>query len=213
MYVCCIGTFSFQSFTTNAIYRLAQVKWFTTVIRFESHTAAVAFGFETNSIFVFHSSKSQLAFSLACYSSQGSHAALWQRMSRKTRGGRAYRLWLWLCVTPGLRLPTQSPCGWQVTDTTQGLTPDYAKEARGVCRDWCSGLKTLVIQFFDYQLIDLLLIATGHLTTCVVYSFTFRAFSRRFYPTRHTISTFVIRSETIYCCQYSKDAHRTQCKY
>ena len=88
MHVCFIGAFCFYRFTINAIYQLAQVKWFTTVIRFESHMAAVAFGFETNSIFVFHSSKSQLAFSLACYSSRGSHAALWQRMSRKTGGGQ-----------------------------------------------------------------------------------------------------------------------------
>ena len=45
------------------------------------------------------------------------------------------------------------------------------------------------------------------------FTFTFRAFSRRFYPKRLTISTFVIRSETIYHCRYSKDVHRTKCKY
>ena len=45
------------------------------------------------------------------------------------------------------------------------------------------------------------------------FTFTFRAFSRRFYPKRLTISTFVIRSATIYLCRYSKDVHRTKCKY
>ena len=39
------------------------------------------------------------------------------------------------------------------------------------------------------------------------------AFSRHFYPKRLTISTFVIRSATIYRCRYSKDVHRTKCKY
>ena len=33
---------------------------------------------------------------------------------------------------------------------------------------------------------------------------TFRALSRRFYPKRLTISTFVLKSETIYLCRYSK---------
>ena len=36
---------------------------------------------------------------------------------------------------------------------------------------------------------------------------------QRFYPKRLTISTLVIRSETIYRCWYSKDVHRTKCKY
>ena len=98
----------------------------------ESHTAAVAFGFETNPSFVFHSSKSQPAFSLlaaphglccssralllltgsaphwlCCCSSRGqSAAALWQRMTRKTRG-RAYRRALTPPPHTGLRLPTQ----------------------------------------------------------------------------------------------------------
>ena len=45
------------------------------------------------------------------------------------------------------------------------------------------------------------------------FTFTFSAFSRRFYPKRLTLSTFVIRSETIYHCQYSKDGHRAKCKY
>ena len=40
---------------------------------------------------------------------------------------------------------------------------------------------------------------------------TFKAFSRRFYPKRLTISTFVIRSATIYRCRYRKDVHRTKC--
>ena len=35
MHVCCIGAFSCYCFTKNAIYRLTQVKWFTTVFRFE----------------------------------------------------------------------------------------------------------------------------------------------------------------------------------
>ena len=48
---------------------------------------------------------------------------------------------------------------------------------------------------------------------CNTFTFTFRAFSRRFYPKRLTISTFVIRSETIFCCWYSKDVHRTKCKH
>ena len=80
-----------------------------------SHAAAVAFGFETNFIFVFYSSKSQLVFSLACYSSRGAHAALWKRMSRKTRGRQGMWKGSDSPVTPGLRLPTQRPCGWQVT--------------------------------------------------------------------------------------------------
>ena len=42
-------------------------------------------------------------------------------------------------------------------------------------------------------------------------SFTF-TFSRRFYPKRLTMNTFVIRSETIYRRPYSKDVHRTKCK-
>ena len=61
-----------------------------------------------------------LAFSLACYSSWDSHAAA-ENVYEDTHIDR-----LWLCVTPGLRLralPTQRPCSWQVTDTTQGLTP------------------------------------------------------------------------------------------
>ena len=48
---------------------------------------------------------------------------------------------------------------------------------------------------------------------CIIDTFTFRAFSGRFNPKRFTISTFVIRSETIYRCRYSKDVHRTKCKY
>ena len=47
-------------------------------------------------------------------------------------------------------------------------------------------------------------------------TFTFRAFSRCFYPKRLTISTFVIRSETLHRCWYSKEVHRTKvqkCKY
>ena len=43
------------------------------------------------------------------------------------------------------------------------------------------------------------------------FTFTFRAFSRPFYPKRLTISTFVIRSETIYRRRYSRDVHRTKC--
>ena len=39
------------------------------------------------------------------------------------------------------------------------------------------------------------------------------AFSRRFYPKRLTIRTFVIRSASIYRCRYRKDVHRTKCKY
>ena len=42
---------------------------------------------------------------------------------------------------------------------------------------------------------------------------TFRAFIRRFYPKRLTISPFVIRSAMIYLCRCSKDVHRTKCKY
>ena len=44
------------------------------------------------------------------------------------------------------------------------------------------------------------------------FKFTFREFRRRFYPKRLTISTFVMRSETIYRCQYRKDVHRAKCK-
>ena len=44
-------------------------------------------------------------------------------------------------------------------------------------------------------------------------TFTFRAFRRLFYPKQLTISTFVIRSATIHCYRYSKDVHRTKCKY
>jgi hypothetical protein len=40
-------------------------------------------------------------------------------------------------------------------------------------------------------------------------AFTFRAFSRRFYPKRLTISTFSKEREIIYRCRYSKDVHRT----
>ena len=45
------------------------------------------------------------------------------------------------------------------------------------------------------------------------FTFTFRAFSRHFYPKRLTISTFVTRSASIYRCRYRKDVHRTKCKY
>ena len=41
------------------------------------------------------------------------------------------------------------------------------------------------------------------------FTFTFRAFSRRFYPKRLTISIFVVRSATIYRYRYSKDVHRS----
>ena len=46
-----------------------------------------------------------------------------------------------------------------------------------------------------------------------VHSFTFRACSRHFYPKQLTISTFFIRSETIYLHRYSKEVHRTKCQY
>lgn len=36
MQVCCIAAFSCYCFTTDATQRLAQVKWFTTVILFKS---------------------------------------------------------------------------------------------------------------------------------------------------------------------------------
>ena len=47
----------------------------------------------------------------------------------------------------------------------------------------------------------------------LTFTFTFRAFRKLIYLKRLTISTFVIRSETIYRCRYSKDVHRTKCKY
>ena len=43
------------------------------------------------------------------------------------------------------------------------------------------------------------------------FTFTFRAFSRRFHPKRLTISTFVIRSAMIHRYRYGKDVHRTKC--
>ena len=54
--------------------------------------------------------------------------------------------------------------------------------------------------------------------TIVILTFTFRAFSRRFYPEWLTRSIFVrrerekTRKTTIYLCQYSKDVHRTKCQ-
>ena len=60
---------------------------------------------------------------------------------------------------------------------------------------------------------DALMEQRFNLDVYVTLRFTFRAFSRRFYPKWLTVSTFVIRSETIYRCRYSKDVHRTKCKY
>ena len=42
------------------------------------------------------------------------------------------------------------------------------------------------------------------------FTFTFRAFSRHFYPKQLTISTFVIRSATIHRYRYSEEVHRTK---
>ena len=69
---------------TNATYRLPQVEWFTTAVRFEiallkhSRTAAVVFGFETNLCFYSVILKKKV-FVFILYS-----------------------------VTPGLRLPSES---------------------------------------------------------------------------------------------------------
>ena len=50
-------------------------------------------------------------------------------------------------------------------------------------------------------------------TFTFTFIFTFRSFSRRFYQKRVTISTFVRRRKTtIYCCQDSKEVHRTKCR-
>ena len=50
-------------------------------------------------------------------------------------------------------------------------------------------------------------------TNQFTFTFTFRAFSRRFYPKRLKISTFVIGSVTIHRYRYSEDVRRTKCKY
>ena len=46
------------------------------------------------------------------------------------------------------------------------------------------------------------------------FTLTFRAFSRRFYPKRLTMSTFQSEEgETIYCCRYSMDVHSSSAKH
>ena len=50
------------------------------------------------------------------------------------------------------------------------------------------------------------------LSDSVIYTFTFRAFSRHFYPKSLTISTTAEERETIYCCLYSKDVHKNECQ-
>ena len=96
-----LGAAACHSFTTNAIYGLTQVKWFSTVIGFEPQvlphcTAAITFGFETNSIFVYHSSNLNERF----------HGALLLHSGRECLGGRACRRALTL--TPGPRRPTET---------------------------------------------------------------------------------------------------------
>ena len=99
MHVCCIAAFSCYCFTTNVTYRLAQVKWFTTVTGFESEVlppCSRRARLWNQFHLCFYSVKPQLALHLACYSSQSSHAALcvmsaagphlptqWQRVTDK----------------------------------------------------------------------------------------------------------------------------------
>ena len=56
-------------------------------------------------------------------------------------------------------------------------------------------------------------IRVGWSKNTITFTFTFRAFSRCFYPKQLKIRTFVVRSATIYHYQYNKDVHITKCKY
>ena len=136
MHVCCIAAFRCYCFTTNATYRLVQVKWFTTVIRFESEVlphCSCHVRLWIQFLLCFYSVKCRLALPLACYSSQGSHAAL--------------------CVMSGTgsRLPTQ-----RMTDKRVCVW-DKRKKKNQACKWKISRLAKLSSSFlFIVWLIDLL---------------------------------------------------------
>ena len=72
MHVSCIAAFSCYCFTTNVTYRLVQVKWFTTVIRFKSEVlphCSCCVRLWNQFHLCFYSVKSQLALPL--------HSVMW----------------------------------------------------------------------------------------------------------------------------------------
>ena len=143
LHVCCIAAFSCYCFTTNVTYRLVQVKWFNTVIRFESEvlplcSCRIRLWNQFHFLF-FYSVKSQLALPLACYSSRGSHAAL--------------------CVMSGAgpRLPTQRQ---RVTDRRIDVRNTRKTNKHAIGNYW--GRQNYQARFlFIVRLIDLLIIMTG----------------------------------------------------
>ena len=97
MHVCCIAALRCYCFTTNVTYRLIQVKWFTTVIQFESkvlpHCSCHVWLWNQFHL-CFYSVKSQLALPLACYSSRGSHVALCVMSGQGPASAHRHKQWL-----------------------------------------------------------------------------------------------------------------------